>query len=216
MRVRGVALASNPTSSPTTQTLGSNLTIAAISIQIAVITIFLVLTALLHYRLARAQLRVHTVQTILSVLYASMTLIFVRCVYPLIEHLGPTKKDLDNIEALRALRPLFRYEIRFLVFESSLMFINSALWNVWSPGRFLPRHYNIYLAQDGTEVEGEEDTDERPLLEKTAHVLGFGLLFQRKRRNYAAEELSTCQGSQTQRTHSQSFRSSRLLISHTN
>ena len=68
----------------------------------------------------------------------------------------------------------------------------------------------------GTEVEGEKDTDDRPFLHKTAHILSFGLLFQRKRRNYAAEELSTYQGGQTQRAHSQSFRSSCLLISDTN
>ncbi|KAK2008679.1 hypothetical protein LZ32DRAFT_640503 [Colletotrichum eremochloae] len=212
----GVALASNPTSGPTTQTLGSDLTIAAISIQIAIITIFVVLAALFHRRLARARMRVHTVQTMLHVLYASMLLIFARCIYRLIEHLGPTKKDLDNMEALRALSPLFRYEIFFLVFESSLMLVNSLLWNIWNPGRFLPRHYNVYLAHDGTEVQGQKDTDDRPLLQKAAHILSFGLLFQRKRRNYAAEELTTYQGGQTQRAHSQSFRSSHVLISDTN
>ncbi|KAK2036816.1 hypothetical protein LZ31DRAFT_560899 [Colletotrichum somersetense] len=211
----GVALASNPTSGPTTQTQGSNLTIAAISIQIAIITIFMVLAGLFHRRLAQAQIQVPTVQTILYVLYASMLLIFARCIYRLIEHLGPIKKDLDNMEALRALRPLFRYEIYFLVFESSFMLINSVLWNIWNPGRFLPRYYNVYLAHDGTEVEGHEDTDDRPLLQKTVHILSFGLLFQRKRRNYAAEELSTYHGGQTRQAHSQSFRSSRLLISDT-
>ena len=69
-----------------------------------------------------------------------MTLIFARCIYRLIAHLSLTKEGIDNIEALRAVRLLFRYEAFFLIFESSLMLLNSALWNVWNPGRFPPRH----------------------------------------------------------------------------
>lgn len=179
------------------------MTIAAISIQIAVITIFIIMAGLFHFRLAMMQRRVRNVQMMLYVLYASMALIVVRCIYRLIEHLGPTKKDLDSIEALRALSPLFRYEVFFLIFESTLMLINSVLWNVWNPGRFLPRDYHVYLAQDGTEVDGEKEIDERPLIQKTAHVLTFGLLFQRKRRNYAAE-LSEYQSSQNQHSRNQS------------
>lgn len=186
----GVALASNPTSQPTSQKLGKSLTIAAISIQIGVITIFLAVAGLFHWRLAQARLRVRLVQTMLVVLYGSMVLIFARCVYRLVEHLGPTEKDLDNMEALRALSPLFRYEAFFLVFESSLMLVNSVVWNIWNPGRFLPRHCHVYLAQDGSEVEGEEDIDERPLLHRMAHVLSFGLLFHRERHNYVDHELS--------------------------
>lgn len=185
----GVALASNPVSQLTSQKLGKSLTIAAISIQIGVIAIFLALAGLLQWRLAQSRLRVHSVQTMLVVLYASMVLIFMRCVYRLVEHLGPTEKDLDNMEALRALSPLFRYEVFFLVFESSLMLVNSVVWNAWNPGRFLPRHYHIYLAQDGSVVEGEKDTDKRSLLQKTAHVLSFGLLFHRQCNNYDNREL---------------------------
>ncbi|EAQ85254.1 hypothetical protein CHGG_09268 [Chaetomium globosum CBS 148.51] len=68
-----------------------------------------------------------------------------------------------------------------LVLYASLMLLNSWLWNVWHPGRFLPRDHHVYLAEDGTEVTGDIHEDSRPLLAKTAHVLTFGLLFRNKK-----------------------------------
>ncbi|KAF2851949.1 hypothetical protein T440DRAFT_488565 [Plenodomus tracheiphilus IPT5] len=63
-------------------------------------------------------------------------------------------------------------------FESSLMLINSFLWNVQHPGPHLPGDPHIYLAQDGTEVEGGGDGSEaRPLLLNMANTLIFGLLY---------------------------------------
>lgn len=190
----GVALGTNP--SGNSQSLGKNLILAAISIQVGVIIIFVALAVLFHIRFTRARIGSRAVTTILLVLYASMALIFVRCIYRLVEHTGETKIDLDNMEALRRLSPLLRYEVYFYVFEASLMLINSCLWNAWHPGRFLPRDYHIYLAQDGTEVEGEKVEDSRPLLAKTAHVLTFGILFRNKKNvlqhRSHEQELSEC------------------------
>jgi hypothetical protein len=180
----GVALIANP--SGRSQALGKNLTIAALALQVIVIVIFVALAALFHRRFTtggRGRLQsVHTkaVKTTLLVLYASMALIFVRCVFRLVEHSGNTEVDLDDMQALRALSPLMRYEVYFYVFEATLMLLNSWLWNVWHPGRFLPRDHHIYLAEDGTEVAGEKTEDSRPLLAKTAHVLTFGMLFRNK------------------------------------
>lgn len=190
----GVALASNAKSGPKTEAIGGHLTVAAISIQIVVILFFICIAGTFHVRCVKARIYVRTVKTLLITLYASMELIFIRCIYRLVEHVGPNKIDITDLQSLRALSPLYRYEVFFYIFESSLMLINSALWNALNPGRFLPKDYHIYLAQDGTEVEGERDTDERPLLAKTANVLTFGLLFQRKRRNHAAQELAEYQG----------------------
>lgn len=180
----GVALIANP--SGRSQSLGKNLTIAALALQVIIIAIFVALAALFHRRFTaggRGRLQsVHTraVKTTLRVLYASMALIFVRCVFRLVEHSGNTDIDLDDIEALRALSPLKRYEVYFYVFEATLMLLNSWLWNVWHPGRFLPRNHHVYLAEDGTEVTGEKPEDSRPLLAKTAHLLTFGILFRNK------------------------------------
>ncbi len=185
----GVSLASNPSADSAQQSLGSNLTIAALSIQLAVILIFVCLAGLFHWRCVQAKMSSATIRTILLVLYASMLLILLRCIYRLVEHVGPTNKDLTNIDALRKLSPLFRYEVYFYVFEATFMLINSALWNIWNPGRLLPQDYHIYLGRDGTELVGEKDVDNRPVWAKIAHLLTFGLLFPRQRTSQVAHEL---------------------------
>jgi hypothetical protein len=185
----GVALGTNTSSSRETQALGGHLIIAAVAMQLGLIVIFVCLAVLFHRRCVKANVQVRAVKTILSTLYASMALIFIRCIYRLVEHLGNTKVDIDDLEALRQLSPILRYEAFFYVFEATLMLLNSALWNVWHPGRFLPRGHHIYLAQDGTEVQGEKELDDRSLLAKTGHVLSFGILFRRKRQHQRFQEL---------------------------
>ena len=45
------------------------------------------------------------------------------------------------------------------------MFLNTAIMNIWHPGRFLPRSNKIHLARDGvTEVEGPGCVDDRPFI----------------------------------------------------
>ncbi|KAK4098858.1 hypothetical protein N658DRAFT_454173 [Parathielavia hyrcaniae] len=206
----GVALAANPSGQPVTQSLGKNLTIAAIAIQVIVIVIFVCLAGLFHARFkfkffaggsgdrSNANSKTSVVRTLLFALYASMALIFARCVFRLVEHTGHTKLDLNDLDVQRGLSPLLRYEAYFLVFESSLMLVNSWLWNVWHPGRFLPRDIHVFLGEDGVEVEGDRHEDSRPLLAKTAHVLTFGILFRDKSRGRAHQyrgmqhEMSDC------------------------
>ncbi|KAJ4308323.1 hypothetical protein N0V84_012163 [Fusarium piperis] len=77
-----------------------------------------------------------------------------------------TKVRIDGVESLMTLSPILRYEAFFYIFEAVFMLINSILWNVWHPSRFLPKDYYIYLSQDGTEVKGQKDSDGRPLLAK--------------------------------------------------
>ena len=186
----GASLAVNASASAAQQTTGGNLIIAAISLQLLVILIFIYLAGTFHRRCARAHLGSSSVRTLLLVLYSSMTLIFLRCIYRLVEHVGPTKKDISDIEALRRLSPLFRYEVFFYVFEATLMLMNSALWNVWNPGRLLPKDYHVYLSADGAECVGEKAVDTRPMWAKVAHLLTFGVLFRRDKVYYEAHELS--------------------------
>lgn len=186
----GVALSANPSASPSQQKLSSNLLIAVLVIQLGVIATFFCMAAIFHMRCTKAAVQAKAVRTMLTTLYMSMTLIFIRCIYRLVEHTGNTKIDITDIEALKSLSPLLRYEVFFYIFEATLMFLNSAIWNVWNPGRFLPRSPHTYLAQDGTEATVEVIPDSRSLLSKIANVLTFGLLFRRKNTTVIFEELA--------------------------
>ncbi|KAI0440522.1 putative RTA1 domain protein [Xylaria telfairii] len=186
----GVALAANPSSAPSQQQLGSRLTLAAIGIQLGVIVIFVGIAGTFHYRCIKAKVYTKTVSTPLITLYVSMVFIAIRSIYRLVEHTDNTSVNLRDPESLKSLSPLLRYEWFFYVFESTLMFLNSALWNIWNPGRYLPINYHVHLSQDGiTEVEGEDD-DDRPFLAKVAHIFTFGILFRRKRSYQLTGELN--------------------------
>lgn len=185
----GVALKSNPSSSAGQQHTGGHLTIAALSIQVIVILIFIILAAIFHRRCANAQIKSRSVQTPLVTLYASMVLIFIRCIYRLVENTGNTTVDLTDMEALRRLSPILRYEWYFYVFEATLMLVNSAIWNVWNPGRYLPRDHRVCLAPDGrTEVTAEE-IDGRSTWAKVGAVMTFGILFRKKDTHPSFQEL---------------------------
>ncbi|KAF3765325.1 hypothetical protein M406DRAFT_257698 [Cryphonectria parasitica EP155] len=85
---------------------------------------------------------------------------------------------------LRALTPVLRHEWFFYIFEATLMLINSIIWNIWSPVRYLPNDTSLYLSQDGTELlqaPEVDDSDDRPLIMKIACVLTFGLFFRGKK-----------------------------------
>ncbi|KAK8076618.1 hypothetical protein PG994_003890 [Apiospora phragmitis] len=88
-----------------------------------------------------------------------MDLIIARCVYRLVEFaLGSTTTDVTDHTELRKLSLLVRYKVFFYVFEAALVLANSALWNAWHPGRYLPHESRVHLAQEGrTEVVAEEE-----------------------------------------------------------
>jgi hypothetical protein len=185
----GVALAANPASSATQQHIGKYLIIAAISLQLIMIITFAILAGLFHRRCARSNILPRAVAAPLYTLYTSMALIFVRCLYRLVEHTGNTTVRLGDAEALRALSPLLREEWYFYVFEATLMLVNSVIWNVWNPGRYL--RANVRLAEDGkTEVAMEEKVDPRSLLARVGNVLTFGVFFRDKAASAAFHQLS--------------------------
>ncbi|KAL4885923.1 hypothetical protein BJY04DRAFT_214120 [Aspergillus karnatakaensis] len=177
----GASLAANPSSGSTQQSLGSNLIIAAVSLQVAVILIFFVLAGIFHYRTFKAGVTPRAVIVPLRTLYVSMVLIFIRCIYRTVEHSGHSVKDINEIEVLRQLTPILRYEWFFYVFEASLILVNSVLWNIWSPGRFLPQSHSVFLGKDGVETYVEEGVDTRSTRQKWLAVLSIGVLYRRKR-----------------------------------
>ncbi|KAJ5729727.1 uncharacterized protein N7483_004235 [Penicillium malachiteum] len=109
----GVAFSSNATGNE--QNAGRILVLTSLSIQICVILSFFVITDIFWYRMA---------------------LIFIRCIYRLVEHAGQTTIDLTNIEEENQDSALERYEWGFWVFEGATMLANSLLWNLFNPGRF--------------------------------------------------------------------------------
>lgn len=177
----GVAFTSNPSSSPATQELGSKLTKASLAFQLAVIVVCVVLAGLFYRNCVRSGNHSRNIKTPLAVLSFSMFLILVRCIYRLVEHIGHVRLAIDDLEPMKRLTPLLRYEWYFYVFEASTMLLNSAIWNIWHPGRYLPRYHNVHLSRDGLEVHAEEHSDDRPLLAKAGSVLTFGILFRRKK-----------------------------------
>lgn len=186
----GASLSSNPSASPDTQTLGSHLILAVLIIQLVVITIFVGMTSTFHVRCLKASVPSKAVYTLLFTLYMSMTLIFIRCIYRLVEHTGDTKVDITDLEALKQLNPLLRYEVYFYIFEAALMLLNSILWNVWNAGRLLPANPHIYLAQDGIEAMVEAPPDTRSLWQKGMNMGTFGLLYRKKTPVVRLEELT--------------------------
>ncbi|KAL5353216.1 hypothetical protein ACLOAV_001251 [Pseudogymnoascus australis] len=182
----GVALAANRSPNRNSQELGGQITIAALAIQLGVIMIFFVLAAIFHRRCAKAKIHARTISTPLTTLYVSMALILIRCIYRLVEYIGNTTVRVGDTESLLALSPILRYEWFFYVFEASLMLINSVIWNVWNPGRYLPTNHRIYLARDGkTELEAKVHMAGRPWLA----VLTLGMFFREKQEYHPFLEL---------------------------
>lgn len=182
----GVALSTNRSPKRNSQEMGSQITVAALAIQLGVIIIFFVLAAIFHHRCAVANIHTRVISTPLTTLYVSMALILIRCIYRLVEHLGNTKVQVDDIESLMALSPILRYEWFFYVFEASLMLINSVIWNIWNPGRYLPINHYVYLARNGkTELEAKVQKAGRPWLA----LLTLGMFFREKQEYHPFLEL---------------------------
>lgn len=142
--------------------LGDALLKAGLVLQIAVIALFVLCTGVFHQRCARAGVtRNRRVSVPLWIMYLSTVLILVRTIYRTVEQFGfdALTKSEEGAEP----SPIFRYEWFFWVFEATLMLVNSCMWTVFHPRRYLPVNNRIYLERDGvTETEGPGWKDERP------------------------------------------------------
>ncbi|PLB53540.1 hypothetical protein P170DRAFT_508135 [Aspergillus steynii IBT 23096] len=164
MNALGVSNVANNRLPESRQKLGHVLMKTSLIIQVVVLLLFCVLTALFQRRCARGNIRSKKISVPLVTLYASTLLIMVRCIYRIIEHFGISSIDRSNAR-LEDLSPILRHEWFFYVFEATLMLVNTLLWNVSHPRRYIPQHCNVYLAQDGvTELEGPGWKDNRPFV----------------------------------------------------
>jgi hypothetical protein len=131
--------------------VGSNMVTASLCLQAALFGAFGLLIALFHHRASKAGVLKPDLKTVLCVMYVSATIVTIRCIYRLVEY----------IEGWNS--AIYKNEVYFWIFEASIMFINTALLNLYFPGKRLPRSNSVFLARDGTtERRGPGWADERP------------------------------------------------------
>jgi hypothetical protein len=123
--------------------VGSNMVTASLSLQAALFGAFGLLVAVFHRRASKAGVLKKELRTVLGVMYVSAGIVTVRCVYRLVEYVLGWESS------------LYRNEVYFWIFEATIMFLNTALLNLYHPGKRLPRSNSVFLARDGiTERRG--------------------------------------------------------------
>lgn len=134
---------------------------ASLLLQLIVAALFALLAATFHRRCFKHGVRLQKVTTPLHTLYVSTILITIRTVYRVVEYWAVV----DASSGPGPVSPVVRHEWFFYVFEATVILFDCVLFNVFHPGRFLPRSNKTYLALDGvTEREGPGWSDSRPLL----------------------------------------------------
>jgi hypothetical protein len=130
---------------------GAHMVMASLCLQAALFAGFGVLAALFHRKALKAGVLKREMKTVLWVMYVSASIITVRCIYRLVEYVLGWDSE------------IYKNEVYFWIFEASIMWINSALLNVFHPGKRLPRSNGTFLAKDGvTERQGPGWDDDRP------------------------------------------------------
>ncbi|KAL6708270.1 hypothetical protein ACN47E_003194 [Coniothyrium glycines] len=143
----------NSSMTPAQRRLGARLVTASLSLQAALFGAFGLLAAHFHVRAVRAGVLRRELLVVLRVLYASAAIVTIRCVYRLVE----------NVQGWES--RVYQDEVYFWVFDASLMLFNTALLNLFHPGKRLPRSNSVFLARDGvTERKGPGWGDDRPWL----------------------------------------------------
>lgn len=131
--------------------LGSNMVTASLCLQAALFGAFGLLAAQFHRRANRAGVLKKDFKIVLWVMYVSAIIVTIRCIYRLVEY----------IEGWES--PIYQNEVYFWIFEAIIMFINTALLNIWHPGKRLPKSNSVFLDRDGvTERRGPGWADDRP------------------------------------------------------
>ncbi|KAJ1710304.1 RTA1 like protein-domain-containing protein [Aspergillus flavus] len=151
----GVSYIANPELPESTIKLGYILMKISLIVQVLVIALFCFLAAMFQRSCYRSGIRSRRVSAPLITLYISTFLIFVRCIYRIVEHFGASKISPSPSRDLEGLSPILRHEWFFYV-------------------RYLPERSNIYLAQDGeTELKGPGWKDRRPFLVTLCDPFGW-------------------------------------------
>ena len=158
----GASYSSNANLPESKRTMGRDLLKAALIIQLAVITSFILLAIYFHRRCYKARILPQNLKAILYTLYCSSALIMIRTIYRTVEYFSIIQINVTPGFNPMSISPIIRYEWFFWVFEALLMLTNSVLLNARHPAKYLPRSNKVYLAEDGvTEIEGPGYEDRR-------------------------------------------------------
>ncbi|EMD87379.1 hypothetical protein COCC4DRAFT_165451 [Bipolaris maydis ATCC 48331] len=138
-------------SSDAQRELGSRLVSASLCLQAALFGAFGLLGFQFQRRASKAGVLKPHLRTVLYVMYVSASIVTIRCIYRLVEYFS----GWDSA--------VYKNETYFWIFEAAIMLINTALLNVWNPGKRLPPSNSVFLARDGvTERRGPGWGDDRP------------------------------------------------------
>ncbi|KAF2672482.1 hypothetical protein BT63DRAFT_452989 [Microthyrium microscopicum] len=151
--VNGVQRVVNTRFSDHQRSIGEDLVKAGLLMQAIFFIIFIMIGVTFQWKATKAGVLNVKLQRVLYVMYVSSLIITARCIYRIVEYFqGYTGQ-------------LFTHEVYFWVFEASLMWVNTAMLNVFHPGRSLPRSNKVFLAKDGvTELHGPGWKDDRNVL----------------------------------------------------
>jgi hypothetical protein len=131
--------------------LGANLVTASLCLQAALFGAFGLLAAQFHRRANKAGVLRKDLRVVLYVMYVSATIVTIRCIYRLVEYILGWESS------------IYQNEVYFWIFEAAIMFLNTALLNIYHPGKRLPHSNSVFLARDGvTERRGPGWSDNRP------------------------------------------------------
>lgn len=133
--------------------VGKNMVTASLGLQVALFGAFGLLAAQFHRRANNAGVLSKKLRTVLWVMYVSAIIVTIRCIYRLVEYI----EGWDSW--------IYKNEVYFYIFEAAIMLINTALLNLFHPGKRLPHSNTVFLARDGvTERQGPGWQDDRPWL----------------------------------------------------
>jgi hypothetical protein len=133
--------------------IGEQLVKAALILQALLFVAFLLIGGQFQRKATKAGVLTKKLKYVLIVMYVSALVVLARCIYRIVEFFQGYDGE------------VFRHESYFWVFEASIMFFNTAMLNVFHPGKRLPRSNKVFLAKDGiTELRGPGWKDKRPFL----------------------------------------------------
>jgi hypothetical protein len=139
----GAQMSINTSYPKTEQKVGLVLVKVALILQALLFAFFLLLGILFQRKASKAGVLKPNLRKVLIVMYISSVIITARCAYRIVEF----------FQGFTGF--VYTHEEFFYIFEATIMFINTAMLNIWHPGRYLPRSNRVFLAQDGvTELRG--------------------------------------------------------------
>lgn len=158
----GVSYLANSSLPDKIMRLGDTMMKTGLVLQVVVISLFFLCAGTFHYRCAKAGVaRSRRVSTPMHIMYISTSLVLIRTIYRTVEYFGFDRSG-SNETGGPGNNVILRYEWFFYVFEAAIMFVNSSMWAVFHPRRYLPLNKCIYLERDGvTETEGPGWKDDR-------------------------------------------------------